>query len=210
MPKQIVFNVKGIEGDAFQSAEVVFPKELGGVRGSDDVVVRKKPGRTTSHQIVLTPRERIPEPERSIDVTINLYDGSNALVASGTDTVAPSGPDATIPNPERAIKRLDGMLATIEEIQQTLQSCEDKLCATVLEHSFARKGYTQSARSAVEEGEYAAATESLQSVKRIVEGDISLLESGGSSDSHRDVLTLERKLLGETTAALGVMPGDNV
>ncbi|MFB6080089.1 MAG: hypothetical protein ABEJ81_03730 [Haloferacaceae archaeon] len=208
MPKQIVFDVKGIDGDAFQSAAVVFPESLGGTRGGDETIVRKKLGRRATHQVVLVPSERIPEPERAIDVTVNLYDGSNVLVASGTDTVAPPG-SAAVTDPDRLLKRLDRMLATIEEIRGVLRACEDDRCATVLEHSFVRMDYTRSARSAVTEGEYGAATASLRSVKEIVEGDVELLAGGGTGAIHREALSLERKLLGETTAALGAVPGDD-
>lgn len=209
MAKQIVFNVSGIEGDAFETAEIVFPEELGGTRAGNDRVVRKKPGRTTYHQIVLTPDEYIPEPAHPVDVTVNLYDSSKRLVATGTDTVAPPG-DADVSTPEPVLARLDSMLVTIEEIQGTLRRCKDDLCSTVLEHSFARKNYTQSAKAAAEDGEYASARSSLRSVRRIVEGDIELLEAEGESAIHDETLRLERRLLGETIAAQGVMPGDNV
>lgn len=47
-------------------------------------------------------------------------------------------------------------------------------------------------------------------MKTTVEGDVDLVESEGDSAIHRIVLALERRLTGETIAALGVMPGDNV
>lgn len=206
MPKQIVFNVSGIEGDAFDTAEIVFPDELGGAVGEgNDMVVRKKPGRTTSHQIVLTPGEQIPEPERSIDVTINLYDEHRSLVASGTDSVSPAG----APTVDKALRLMGRMLETIEEIQGTLDGCGSDVCAQVLKHSFARHSMTEKAMSAVQSDDWGTATELLQSVKGVVEDDIKRLEAAPDSTVHSGVLALEQELLKETTAALGVMPGDN-
>lgn len=86
--KQIVFSVGGIDGAAFDTANVYiqgtgFETDFTG----DQVVVRKRPGRTTDHQVVVRPSGRIPEPERSADVVIELLDASGNTVATGRDTV---------------------------------------------------------------------------------------------------------------------------
>lgn len=194
--------IDGIDGDAFESGTLQFSHLEGTFRTGEELLLRKRPGRTSGHQILVPADVSIPEPERATEVSVSLYDDAGRLVASGTDTVAPPGSDVAVTDPDRMLRHLDAMVATIEAIQGTLWLCKGDLCATVLEHSFARMDYTQTARRAVEAGEYAAVTDALQSVKAIVEGDIELLETEGESTTHDDVLALEYDLLRETTAAL--------
>lgn len=88
--KQIVFSVSGIDGAAFDSANVFIQgtgfKSIITFSG-DQVFLRKRPGRTKNHQVVVRPDGRIPEPERSADVVIELRDSTGGLVAAGRDTV---------------------------------------------------------------------------------------------------------------------------
>jgi hypothetical protein len=66
---------------------------------------------------------------------------------------------------------------TIEEIQVTLERCSDDVCVTVREHAVGRKKLTRQAAAHVENGEWNAASEAVQDVREIVEGDIERLES---------------------------------
>ncbi|WP_218644781.1 hypothetical protein [Natronomonas gomsonensis] len=66
---------------------------------------------------------------------------------------------------------------TIENIQATLERCSEDVCVTVREHADGRTKLTQQAATHIENGEWEAASEAVQDVREIVEGDIELLES---------------------------------
>ncbi|MGM0592782.1 MAG: hypothetical protein ACQETI_14380, partial [Halobacteriota archaeon] len=65
---------------------------------------------------------------------------------------------------------------TIDDIQTTLERCSDDVCVTVREHAEGRKQLTQQVAEHIDNGEWEAASEAVQEVQEIVEGDIELLE----------------------------------
>ncbi|GAB6861622.1 hypothetical protein JCM17092_17110 [Haloplanus litoreus] len=82
------------------------------------------------------------------------------------------------PDTGKPIKEFfDGMMDTIEEVQATLERCSDDVCVTVRDHADGRKKLTQQASAHVDNGEWETASENVQAVQEIVEGDIELLES---------------------------------
>lgn len=95
---------------------------------------------------------------------------------------------------------------TIEEIRATLERCSDDVCVTVRNHADGRKKLTQQAAAHIDNGEWDAASENVQEIQAIVEGDVELLESS-LNDANTSEVTGEI-ILGEDRDM--VMPGDNV
>jgi hypothetical protein len=156
----------------------------------------KKTLRTVSRRTVL-----------AAGTLVGLGGVSVPVLAAPPKGVEPADPDAEV---EAVVRKIDGMLGTIDRIQTRLQSCgDDDVCGTVLEHSFVRKNLTNTAKRQSQDREWGPARVSLTEVKGIVEGDIELLEGVEDRGSIGDVLGLERALLNQTVSTLSVMPGDN-
>ncbi|MFC7019046.1 MULTISPECIES: hypothetical protein [Haloarcula] len=95
---------------------------------------------------------------------------------------------------------------TIEDVRATLERCSDDVCVTVREHADGRTKLTQQAAAHIDNGEWDAASENVQEIQAIVEGDIELLESS-VNDPNTSEVTGEI-ILGEDRDM--VMPGDNI
>jgi hypothetical protein len=95
---------------------------------------------------------------------------------------------------------------TIDEIRATLDRCSDDVCVTVRDHADGRTKLTQQAAAHIDNGEWDAASENVQEIQAIVEGDIELLESS-SNDADTSEGTGEI-ILGEDRDM--VMPGDDI
>jgi hypothetical protein len=82
--------VRGVDADAFDAAVVELlygDRPTFDSRRGDDMVVRKKPGRTTYHTLHI-PDPNLPTPDRAVNVAVTLFNGEE-VVASGRDTVSP-------------------------------------------------------------------------------------------------------------------------
>ena len=76
-----------------------------------------------------------------------------------------------------ATRALETMARTIDEIQELIESCPGDVCKTVREHADTRQLGTRRAQTALEDGNWDEATEEVEAVKDVVEGDIVLLEA---------------------------------
>jgi hypothetical protein len=101
-------------------------------------------------------------------------------------------------NSKEIDKYFDNMRSSINEIQETLESCSDDVCVTVREHAEGRKKLTQQAATHVDNGEWSHAAEALQEIQGIVEGDIELLEKSLQDTSEH---VLENPPLQDLTGA---------
>jgi hypothetical protein len=92
----------------------------------------------------------------------------------------------------------DNMRSSINEIQETLESCSDDVCVTVREHAEGQRKLTQQAATHVDNGEWDHAAEALQEIQGIVERDIELLEKSLQDTSEH---VLENPPLQDLTGA---------
>ncbi|ELZ46106.1 hypothetical protein C463_04936 [Halorubrum californiense DSM 19288] len=90
------------------------------------------------------------------------------------------------------------MRSSINEIQETLESCSDDVCVTVREHAEGQRELTQQAATHVDNGEWDHAAEALQEIQAIVERDIELLEKSLQDTSEH---VLENPPLQDLTGA---------
>lgn len=106
-------------------------------------------------------------------------DLENTLLSQTTEAASISKRSARTgrgKNSKEIDEYFDNMMSTINEIQETLESCSDDVCVTVREHAEGRKKLTQQAATHVDNGEWDHAAEALHEIQGIVERDIELLE----------------------------------
>jgi len=128
-------------------------------------------------------------------------DLENTLLSQTTEAVSISKRSARTgrgKNSKEIDKYFDNMRSSINEIQETLESCSDDVCVTVREHAEGRKKLTQQAATHVDNGEWSHAAEALQEIQGIVEGDIELLEKSLQDTSEH---VLENPPLQDLTGA---------
>lgn len=128
-------------------------------------------------------------------------DLENTLLSQTTEAVSISKRSARTgrgKNSKEIDKYFDNMRSSINEIQETLESCSDDVCVTVREHAEARKKLTQQAATHVDNGEWSHAAEALQEIQGIVEGDIEPLEKSLQDTSEH---VLENPPLQDLTGA---------
>jgi hypothetical protein len=128
-------------------------------------------------------------------------DLENTLLSQTTEAASISKRSARTgrgKNSKEIDKYFDNMRSSINEIQETLESCSDDVCVTVREHAEGRKKLTQQAATHVDNGEWSHAAEALQEIQGIVEGDIELLEKSLQDTSEH---VLENPPLQDLTGA---------
>jgi hypothetical protein len=128
-------------------------------------------------------------------------DSENTLLSQTTEAASISKRSARTgrgKNSKEIHKYFDNMRSSINEIQETLESCSDDVCVTVREHAEGRKKLTQQAATHVDDGEWDRAAEALREIQGIVEGDIELLEKSLQDTSEH---VLENPPLQDLTGA---------
>ena len=128
-------------------------------------------------------------------------DLENTLLSQTTEAASISKRSARTgrgKNSKEIDKYFDNMRSSINEIQETLESCSDDVCVTVREHAEGRKKLTQQAATHVDNGEWSHAAEALQEIQGIVEGDIEPLEKSLQDTSEH---VLENPPLQDLTGA---------
>jgi hypothetical protein len=135
------------------------------------------------------------------DALRTALDLENTLLSQTTEAASISKRSARTgrgKNSKEINKYFDNMRSSINEIQETLESCSDDVCVTVREHAEGRKKLTQQAATHVDNGEWSHAAEALQEIQGIVEGDIERLEKSLQDTSEH---VLENPPLQDLTGA---------